>query len=96
MRGLFRFLYYLLTTGLVRALVGQAIGMLAGYGLVNGIRALMGLEPAQEAGWGRRLSRLPQLCWRRASWAIGCAGPPDAGQSCATAHRRAGLHGRVT
>jgi cytochrome c oxidase subunit 1 len=33
------------STGIVRALIAQALGTLAGAGLVTGIRAVMGLEP---------------------------------------------------
>jgi cytochrome c oxidase subunit I len=51
LRSLSRFLYYFLTSGLIRAVVGQAIGMLLGYGLVAGIRSLLGLEPFAEAAW---------------------------------------------
>ncbi|MEZ4592172.1 MAG: cbb3-type cytochrome c oxidase subunit I [Chloroflexota bacterium] len=39
-----RFLYFASETSLVWGLVGQAIGFGVGNGLVNGIRALMGLE----------------------------------------------------
>ena len=37
--------------GIVRAIVGQAIGMAVGYGLVAGIRQALGLDPSPEAAW---------------------------------------------
>ena len=37
--------------GIVRALLGQVIGMAVGYGLVAVIRQALGLEPSPEAAW---------------------------------------------
>lgn len=37
--------------GIVRAIVGQFVGLGLAIALVNGIRAAMGLEPDPEAAW---------------------------------------------
>jgi cytochrome c oxidase subunit 1 len=42
---------YFLTSGLIRAIVGQLVGMAIGVGLVNGIRAALGLAPDQGLAW---------------------------------------------
>ncbi len=42
---------YIFTLGLTRALFGQALGLALGIALVNGIRAVLGLEPDAEPAW---------------------------------------------
>ncbi|MDX1662686.1 MAG: cbb3-type cytochrome c oxidase subunit I [Candidatus Promineifilaceae bacterium] len=46
-----RTLALLFSLGIVRALVGQAVGMAFGYGLVAVLRQALGLEPSPEAAW---------------------------------------------
>ncbi|HSM58674.1 MAG TPA: cbb3-type cytochrome c oxidase subunit I [Candidatus Sulfomarinibacteraceae bacterium] len=41
----------ILSLGIVRALIGQIVGTAIGYGLVAGLRQVMGLEPDPEPAW---------------------------------------------
>ena len=41
---LLRFIYLFFTLGLIRGLIGQALGLAVGYGLVTVIRDVQGLE----------------------------------------------------
>lgn len=42
---------YFLTSGLIRAVIGQLVGLAIGIGLVSGLRALLGMDPSPEAAW---------------------------------------------
>lgn len=44
-------MFYFLTSGLMRAIIGQLVGLAIGVGLVNGIRSILGLDPYPAGAW---------------------------------------------